>query len=92
MKLAQYRLNLKLWQRENENWRTDFTDIDNDIKDLKNEIKAEQDKAKWNDWFDRNLEIPKKVKIGIVGKEYDYDELRESEEATEIALSNLEKE
>ena len=89
MTLAQKRLEMRLWQRQNEE-RSDYSDIDREIVELRAVVKREQEKNKWNDWFSRNLETPRKVKIGIVGRELDYDELRESEEATEIALSNLE--
>lgn len=86
--LAQRRLEMKLWQKTNETWRTDFTDIDNDISDLEKEIKQikekEQEDIKWNKY----IANPKKLKK-VDWNDDDYDNVREAEEATQIALSNL---
>lgn len=88
MSITQQRLEARLWQRQNEE-RTDYTDIDNAIEELREELKREEENKKWEGFKSKG------VKIGGTGipKEFEYDdsdEARESEEATEIALSNLE--
>jgi len=84
----QERLALKKWQKENETWRTDFTDIDNDISALEKEIKQikekEQEDIKWHKY----IANPKKLKKEDWNDD-DYDNWREAEEATQIALENL---
>lgn len=90
LQLAQSRLDMKLWQKENETWRTDFTDIDNDIKVLQKEIKQRQTDLDWNSFMENRISkiVPRKSLLEI--DEYDTsDEVREAEEATQIALSNL---
>ncbi len=81
-------LEARLWQRENEE-RTDYTDIDNRIAELRAELAREEKDKAWEDFKSKG------VKIGGTGipEEFEYDdsdEYRESEEATELALSNLE--
>lgn len=88
MSITQQRLDARLWQRQNED-RTDYTDIDNHIAELREELKREEEVKKWEGFKSKG------VKIGGTGisKEFEYDdsdEARENEEATEIALSNLE--
>lgn len=90
LQLAQRRLEMKLWQKTNETWRTDFTDIDNDIKVLQKEIKQRQTDLDWNSFMENRISkiVPRKSLLEI--DEYDTsDEAREAEEATQIALSNL---
>lgn len=88
LQLAQRRLEMKLWQKTNETWRTDFTDIDNNISTLEKEIKQikekEQEDIKWHKY----IANPKKLKKEDWNDD-DYDNWREAEEATQIALSNL---
>lgn len=84
MSITQQRLEARLWQRQNEE-RTDYTDIDNAIEELRAELKREEENKAWEGFKSKGVKI--------INKEWnddDYDHLRESEEATEIALSNLE--
>jgi len=80
----------KKWQILNED-RTDKDCLQEEIDELEIELKGLEskieDKNKWNNWFN------KKSNVKVISKEWnddDYDNLRESEEATSIALSSLE--
>ncbi len=88
LQLAQSRLDMKLWQKENETWRTYFTDIDNDISALEKQIKQikekEQEDIKRNKYASK-LKSLKKEKWDDDA----YDDWREAEEATNQAFSNL---
>lgn len=81
-------LDARLWQRQNEE-RTDYTDIDNRIAELRADLAREEKDKAWEGFKSKG------VKIGDTGipKEFEYDdsdEYRENEEATDLALSNLE--
>lgn len=88
MDTLKLQLEMRLWQRDTETWRTDFTDIDSNIKELEKEIKQikekEQEDIKWNKY----VVNPKNIK-NKQGDDDDYDNDREAEEATQTALSNL---
>lgn len=89
IKVIKLQIENKKWQILNED-RSDKDSLQEELENLERELELEENhikrNEKWDKWF--NSLNPKVSKSKW--NDDDYDHLRESEEATEIALSNLE--